>query len=384
MPHETSMQWEYALLAAACLAAGAALLLPRLRRGSASCPRTETASRRADAPSLAANAGRADPTGPTARSEATTEHMLERLAFGLERLFAEPMPLPPECADIFIKPRPSPPAVAAAAKRLGRLAAGSGLLARLGAPATPLGVVASLVSADPILAGQVLTIANSPLFGLRGQLADVEKAVAVIGLANLKALVFSELLEQGGSQAGLSRAARQRLVTHMARTAVLARRIAPALPGLDPAMAYTAGLLHDVGKLALPAGAAETRSRPPQEEVACWGDHHGAAGWAVCQRFELPAAVGQAVRLHHGPGWVELEDGGAGLAEARLAVAVALAEGLALALEEDETATIVPLRHSYRFLIRDAVLADVLADPGLTAEMGRAMALVRLAGGEAA
>lgn len=378
------MPWEYALLAAACGAAGAAVLLPRLRRGDASWLRTKAPSRPPVTPFFAAKAGPTDPLAPAGLSEATTAHMLERLAFGLERLFAEPTPLPPGCAGMFARPRPSPPAVAAAAKRLGGLAAGSGLLARLGDPATPLGVVASLVSADPILAGQVLTIANSPLFGLRGQLADVEKAVAVIGLANLKALVFSELLEQGGSQAGLSRAARQGLVTHMARTAVLARRIAPALPGLDPAMAYTAGLLHDVGKLALPAGAAERRSRPPQEEVACWGDHHGAAGWAVCQRFELPAAVGQAVRLHHGPGWVELEDGGAGLAEARLAVAVALAEGLALALEEDDAAGIVPLRHSYRFLIRDAVLADALADPGLAAEMGRAMALVRLACGEAA
>lgn len=378
------MQWEYALLAAACGAAGAALLLPRLRRGGASCPRTETAARRADAPSLAANAGRTDPIGPTALSEATAEHMLERLAFGLERLFAEPTPLPAERTGMFAKSRPSPPAVAAAAERLGGVAGGSALLARLSDPATPLGVVAALVSADPILAGHVLTIANSPLFGLRGQLADVEKAVAVIGLANLKALVFSELLERGGGQAGLPRAVRQALLAHMAATAVLARRIAPALPGLDPAMAYTAGLLHDVGKLALPSGAALDRSRPPEEEVVLWGDHHGAAGWAVCQGFELPAAIGQAVRLHHGPCWVELEDVGSGLAEARTAVAVALADGLARALEGGDTATIVPLRHSYRFLLRDAALADALADPGLAAEMGRAMALVRLACGEAA
>lgn len=378
------MQWEYALLAAACGAAGAAVLLPRLRRGDAPCPRAGAVSGRTDAPPLAAKAGPAAPLGPAGLSEATTEQMLERLAIGLERLFAEPTPLPTGCGGMFAPSQPSPPAVAAAAERLGGLAGGSALLARLGDPATPLGVVAALVSADPILAGHVLTIANSPLFGLRGQLADVEKAIAVIGLANLRALVFSELLEQGGHQAGLNLPARQALVAHMARTAVLARRIAPALPGLDPAMAYTAGLLHDVGKLALPAGAAQGRSRPPQEEVARWGDHHGAAGWAVCRRFELPVEIGQAVRLHHGPGWVELEDGGAGLAEARLAVAVALAEGLALALEEDETAAIVPLRHSYRFLIRDAALADALADPTLAAEMGRAMALVRLACGEAA
>ncbi len=330
-----------------------------------------------------AEAGLVGSSGLAGLAETTAQHMLERIAVGLERLFAEPTPLPAGCGGMFATSQPSPPAIAAA-ERLGGLAAGSGLLARLGDPATPLGVVAALVSADPILAGHVLTIANSPLFGLRGQLADVEKAIAVIGLANLRALVFSELLEQGGHQAGLARPARQGLVAHMARTAVLARRIAPALPGLDPAMAYTAGLLHDVGKLALPAGAALGRSRPPQEEVARWGDHHGAAGWAVCRRFELPVEIGQAVRLHHGPGWVELEDGGAGLAEARLAVAVALAEGLALALEEDGTAAIVPLRHSYRFLIRDAVLADALADPGLAAEMGRAMALVRLACGEAA
>jgi putative nucleotidyltransferase with HDIG domain len=377
----TTMQWEYVILPALVAAGGIWRGLARRQRGGKpGAPVWEQPSVLATAPRTGAAGTDADGVV----SEAAAQHLLERMAFGLERLFAAPAPLPPECAGMFGASRPSPAAVAAAAKRLGGQAAGSGLLARLGDPATPLGTAAALVSADPILAGHVLTIANSPLFGLRGQLADVEKAIAVIGLANLRALVFSELLEQGGHQAGLPRAARQTLVGHMARTAVLARRIAPALPGLDPAMAYTAGLLHDVGKLALPAAAAEGRSRPPQEEVARWGDHHGAAGWAVCRRFELPADVGQAVRLHHGPLWVELEDLEVELAQARLAVAVALADGLAQALDGGEAAAIVPLRHSYRFLLRETVLADALADPGLAGEMGRAMALVRLACGEAA
>ena len=72
------------------------------------------------------------------------------------------------------------------------------------------------------------------------------------------------------------------------------------------------------------------------------------------------------------------------LAAARTATAVALADGLALALEGDDGTGIAPLRHSYRFFIRDAALADALADPGLVAETDRAMALVRLACGEAA
>jgi putative nucleotidyltransferase with HDIG domain len=315
-------------------------------------------------------------------SAAAVQAAIERIGLGLTRLFADPGPAEASEATLFDRHRPVAAAIVAAATRLGGLAAGSGLLARLNNPRTPLGAVASLVAADPILAGHVLKVANSPLYGLRGSLADVEKAIVVLGLGNLRALVFADLLDRSTGQDGPPRPARRRLLVHMARTAVLARRIAPALSGLDPAMAYTAGLLHDVGQLVLPPGHISGCS--PTDEVACCGEHHGAAGGAVCRSFDLPEGVAQAVRLHHAPCRVELEDLGVSLAEARAATALALADGLAWALDGAEAAASPPLRHSYRFLVNEAALAEMLADPGLVVEMERTLALVRLACGEAA
>ena len=60
----------------------------------------------------------------------------------------------------------------------------------------------------------------------------------------------------------------------------------------------------------------------------------------------------------------------------RLALAVGMADALTLVLDGRNPETILPLRHSYRFLVNEPVLADVLADPALLGEVSRTMALL--------
>ncbi|WP_197084238.1 HDOD domain-containing protein [Desulfovibrio sp. TomC] len=328
----------------------------------------------------ATGAGRRVSAGPprTLRT-GEGEAVLERLGLGLARLYDEPDAAAGREHRFFAASgRSLPPGIAAAVRQVSQDAASGSLLPRLSNPRTSLGAVVDLVAANPVLAGNVLKIANSPLYGLRAEIAAVEQAVAVVGLGNVRALVFAELLERAEVPGGPTRPARGAMWAHMAKTAVLARRIAPAFAGLDAGVAYTAGLLHDVGKLTLPAAGQSAAPWRPPAELAAYGVHHGLAGYAVCGGFDLPGNLSQAVCLHHAPSWVEIEDLEAGLADIRLALAVGMADTLALSLDGCDPGRLLPLCHSYRFLINEPILAEALADPALAVELSRATALVRV------
>ncbi|MHC1789983.1 HDOD domain-containing protein [Solidesulfovibrio sp.] len=370
------MRWEILVLAGLCLGAGLLLVLELRRRRAGA--RAEHAAPADPARARNGSAGTVPalwpPPGP-----GEAEAMLERLGACLVRLYGEPGVAAGQASGLFGPAcRVLPLPVAEAVRRVGDDATAGSLLARLSSPNTSLAAVAGLVAANPVLAGNVLKIANSPLFGLRAAIIDVDRAIGVVGLGNIRALVFAELLEQAEVPGGPSRPARNALWVHMAKTAVLARRIAPAFAGLDAGVAYTAGLLHDVGKLTLPAARRTVAPWHPPAETAAYGVHHGSAGHAVCGGFDLPATLAQAVLLHHAPSWVEMEDLDAEMADIRLAVAVGLADSLALSLDGCDPTRLLPLCHSYRFLIREPILAEVLADPALGAELARTTALVRV------
>lgn len=350
----------------------------RRRSGASASPAQSAAGRD---PVLATGTARLGSLAglPQALRPGEAEAVLERLGLGLARLYGEPDAAAGPEHRFFAKNGGSlPPGIAAAVRQVSQDATSGSLLARLSSPQTNLAAVADLVAANPVLAGNVLKIANSPLYGLRAAIATVEQAIAVVGLGNVRALVFAELLERVEIPGGPTRPARGAMWTHMAQTAVLARRIAPAFSGLDAGVAYTAGLLHDIGKLTLPAARQLAAPWQPPAEAAAYGVHHGTTGFAVCDGFDLPEILTQAVRLHHAPSWLEIEDLEAGVAEIRLAVAVGLADALSLSLDGCDPGCLLPLRHSYRFLINEPILAEVLADPALVGELSRATALVRV------
>ncbi|MHB8167544.1 MAG: HDOD domain-containing protein, partial [Sulfuricella sp.] len=98
---------------------------------------------------------------------------------------------------------------------------------------------------------------------------------------------------------------------HGLGSAVCAQVLAKAL-GRDQALAFTAGLLHDIGKLVLDAffhadyAAAVARcvaedSALPEAERAELGLEHGLVGYELVKRWKFPLAIQQAIRDHHQP-----------------------------------------------------------------------------------
>ncbi len=164
-----------------------------------------------------------------------------------------------------------------------------------------------LVSEDPALAAQVLRLANSALFGRRGTVNDLLSALAMIGLDRLRALVLTYGVRHLFRP--LARLPQARAIwRHSLATAILAADLALDQDG-DMMECYTAGLLHDLGRLALLASAPEPYSILLEQacgaahclelERELFGQPHPEAGARAMRRYGLPEPLSEAARLHH-------------------------------------------------------------------------------------
>lgn len=110
--------------------------------------------------------------------------------------------------------------------------------------------VAALLRSDPATSAKLLRLVNSPYFGIPGGVADVERAIPFVGFNTLYQLVLSiGVLEALGSKSKLFDA--RALWVHSLTVATAARELAGELKFSDPGACFTAGLLHDMGKIAL-------------------------------------------------------------------------------------------------------------------------------------
>ncbi len=181
------------------------------------------------------------------------------------------------------------------------------LLAELSGEPSGFRRIRLLVGEDPALAAQVLRLANSALFGRRGTVTDLLSALALIGLDRLRALVLTYGVRHlFRPLAGLPHA--RKIWRHSLATAILAADLALDQDG-DMMQCYTAGLLHDLGRLVLLASAPEPYSIVLEQgcgaahclelEEELFGLPHPDAGARAMRRYGLPEMLAVAARLHH-------------------------------------------------------------------------------------
>jgi putative nucleotidyltransferase with HDIG domain len=172
--------------------------------------------------------------------------------------------------------------------------------------------VVELISFDPALTAKVLQRCNSVFWSAAHPVADMNEAVARVGfneIYRLVALVVGEgVLRQ--PQAGY-RLAGGELWQHSVTTALAARVIARRL-GADENLVFTAGLLHDIGKLVLSSFLEDayepllSRLEPSglsflEAEKSILGVEHAEVGGRLLTRWRFPASLINAVGWHHDP-----------------------------------------------------------------------------------
>ncbi len=172
--------------------------------------------------------------------------------------------------------------------------------------------ISAVISSDPALSAKLLQVVNSAFFGLPFKVASVPQAVSYLGLTSLRALVLlSTVFAAADSCPTVDGFSTGRLQRHSLLCARLARSLVSDARSRDDA--FTAGLLHDIGMLALAVGMnkryalalrhAERSGRPLAEvEMSFLGTSHVAVGAYLADVWGLPDVVVEAIELHHDDG----------------------------------------------------------------------------------
>lgn len=185
------------------------------------------------------------------------------------------------------------------------------LLALCRSDAASIADYSQLVAKDAGLAGRVLAIANSAAHQRGSPRAGLEQALMVLGVDTLKSLVIGESVAQVfNAFAGRDTTGIIDFWRHSLTTAVVARELASRLSYAHAEEAYLAGLLHDVGRLAL-LSAAPKEYRPhfaaADDDRLCEAERsdlqitHAEAGAWLIERWQLDSFLADSVLYHHEP-----------------------------------------------------------------------------------
>ncbi|HLY38840.1 MAG TPA: HDOD domain-containing protein [Candidatus Binatia bacterium] len=168
----------------------------------------------------------------------------------------------------------------------------------------------AVVERDQALTGKLLRLANSAFFGQSRRVATIPRAVVLLGFSTVRNLALSvKVWETLG--AGVARSRLEELWRHAVAVAMATKALATRLRAGDPEEAFTAGLLHDVGRLLIAmrfrddywravGGAGEVEAVDRLEAQHLGIDHTEVGGW-ILEAWNLPPAIVELVVQHHAP-----------------------------------------------------------------------------------
>lgn len=168
--------------------------------------------------------------------------------------------------------------------------------------------VAELLRSDPATSAKLLRLVNSPYFGIPGGVSDIARAIPFVGFSTLYQLVLS-ISVLDALRIGAAHDPRQ-LWTHALTVATAARELAEEIRFSDPGACFTAGLLHDMGEIALaklaPDRVAATFDTMRADSVAidiAERRHgllpHDRVGSRLARRWKFPATLTTPIEQHH-------------------------------------------------------------------------------------
>ncbi|HAI13307.1 MAG TPA: hypothetical protein DCM28_16485 [Phycisphaerales bacterium] len=172
-------------------------------------------------------------------------------------------------------------------------------------------IISHTIRKDPAMTAKILQLVNSSFFGLRQRVTNVADAVKLLGRALIHSIALSANLFR---QLNSPHKQLTNLWEHSYEVACLARHITmhQQLPKEMADAAFTAGLLHDTGKLVLSTRMSdqytkildevETTGNPDwQIEKEAFGFNHADIGGYLLKLWGLPDHVVSGVVFHHEP-----------------------------------------------------------------------------------
>ncbi|MBX7258617.1 MAG: HDOD domain-containing protein [Candidatus Hydrogenedentes bacterium] len=166
--------------------------------------------------------------------------------------------------------------------------------------------VAKVISTDQVLTAKLLRLVNSPVYGFPGRISSVTHAVVLLGFNVVKGLVMGTAVFDTLGASG------QGLWKHSLGCAIVSRKLAQQIGHAEPEEIMVAGLLHDLGKVALTFVFPNEYQKVVEEARASGryvGDverevfgvtHTRVSSWLAAE-WHFPARLAEPLTYHHNP-----------------------------------------------------------------------------------
>ncbi len=174
--------------------------------------------------------------------------------------------------------------------------------------------VGRLISQEPVMSAKILQVVNSAFFGLTREISDTTECVMVLGAERIKALILLAGVFSQYAAAKCPGFAPEPVWGHSIQVGAYARAIALAETknARTAEAAFTAGLLHDIGKIVLAANLPEmydtvqrlkvSKNITTREaELEILGTSHAELGACLLATWGLPLPILEAIAWHHEP-----------------------------------------------------------------------------------
>ena len=174
-------------------------------------------------------------------------------------------------------------------------------------PDASLEAYLSVIEGDPALTAAVLRAANSAMSWPVRPIRDASEGVVRLGTSAVRHLITATVVRSQFASIEAAGIDADELWRHVLGCALLSE--AQAHDEVVGRQAFTIGLLHDLGRLAMGAqaptryrevvDAAQNGVSAREAERRLFGITHAEFGQKICERWRLPAEIGEDVGAHH-------------------------------------------------------------------------------------
>ncbi len=169
----------------------------------------------------------------------------------------------------------------------------------------------NIIQYDQSITANILRFANSAYFGLQAKVTSLKQAVAYLGTKTIMDMLFlsGSLSYFRGEYAGYDLKGED-LLTHSVSTALMCRILGERIALEETSTVFTAGLLHDIGKVVLSSFVRDKYNEIMQlvkqnkfsfvmAEREVLGMDHAQVGGEMAQQWGIPEEIATPISLHH-------------------------------------------------------------------------------------
>ena len=179
-------------------------------------------------------------------------------------------------------------------------------------PKSSIADIVQVVELDQALTSNVLRLANSALSGSAIEIDNVKNAIVRLGISRIFSLAVAKQISGNMSQAFVGyELAEKELWRHSVAAALAAGSLGEFTSKKIPTVAFTAALLHDIGKLLLARHITKDRLEQIyklclnenftyyEAEREVLGTDHAEVGGMIAKYWKFPANITRAIEAHH-------------------------------------------------------------------------------------